>query len=60
ARVAACCGRIDLGADELAELGVAAAEASSRPGLGLPESREQAYLWLSTAAKRLANRMLGA
>ena len=60
ARVAACCGRIDLGEDELAALGVAAAEASSRPGLGLPESREQAFLWLRTAAKRLANRLLRA
>ncbi len=58
ARVAACCGRIDLRPDELAALGVAAAEASSRPGLGMPESREQAFLWLATAAKRLANRML--
>ncbi len=60
ARMAACCGRIDLGDEELAALGVAAAEASSRPGLGMPESREQAVLWLRTAAKRLAGRMLGA
>ena len=60
ARVAACCGRIDLAPEELAALGVAAAEASSRPGLGMPESREQAFLWLSTAAKRLANKMLAA
>lgn len=60
ARVAACCGRIDLTDAELAALGVAAAEASSRPGLGMPASREQAHLWLATAAKRLANKMLAA
>ena len=60
ARVAACCGQVDLAPDELAALGVEAAEASSRPGLGLPDSREQASFWLFTAAKRLANRLLEA
>lgn len=59
ARVAACCGRIDVPRERLAALGVSAAQASSRPGLGLPESPEQAFLWLRTAAKRLANDMLG-
>ena len=57
ARVAACCGRIDLRPERLAELGVAAAEASSRPGLGLPPTPGHARLWLRTAAKRLAAEM---